>query len=100
LLACDGGSIRKEPRTTTTVSGEADMQEPLSGEDVIGGEPVGSHHRPVQFSEGRVCAEPGCTTRLSIYNGDEYCALHGALPHSTEHTRGRRVRRLNGDAAA
>lgn len=77
------------------------MEEPLSAEEGIGADPVGSQHRPTKFPSGRVCAEPGCTTRLSIYNGDAYCALHGALPHPTEGARrGTRVRRLHGGAAA
>ena len=28
------------------------------------------------YSEGRVCAEPGCTTVLSVYNPSPRCALH------------------------
>ena len=28
------------------------------------------------YSEGRVCAEPGCTTLLSVYNPSPRCALH------------------------
>lgn len=28
------------------------------------------------FAEGRRCAEPGCRTRLSIYNPRERCWLH------------------------
>jgi hypothetical protein len=35
------------------------------------------HERPPRkFSSGRVCAEPGCRTRLSVYNGRDYCSLH------------------------
>lgn len=33
---------------------------------------------PRKFSPGRVCAEPGCSTRLSVYNGKNYCSLHRA----------------------
>ena len=34
-----------------------------------------------QGEPGRVCSTPGCTTRLSIYNASELCALHAdALP--------------------
>jgi hypothetical protein len=25
---------------------------------------------------GRVCAEPGCTTTLSVYNASDYCWQH------------------------
>ena len=28
------------------------------------------------YNEGRVCAEPGCTTLLSVYNSSSRCALH------------------------
>jgi hypothetical protein len=28
------------------------------------------------YSEGRVCAEPGCATVLSVYNPSSRCALH------------------------
>jgi endogenous inhibitor of DNA gyrase (YacG/DUF329 family) len=28
------------------------------------------------YSEGRVCAEPGCTTVLSVYNSSSRCSLH------------------------
>jgi hypothetical protein len=28
------------------------------------------------FARGRVCDEPGCDTRLSIYNPSPICALH------------------------
>jgi hypothetical protein len=31
------------------------------------------------YTAGRVCAAPGCGTRLSIYNPLAYCSLHGAL---------------------
>jgi len=28
---------------------------------------------------GRVCAEPGCETRLSMYNDGDHCALHAPM---------------------
>jgi hypothetical protein len=28
------------------------------------------------YNEGRVCAEPGCTTVLSVYNSSSRCAVH------------------------
>jgi len=31
---------------------------------------------PVTMPRGRVCAESGCATRLSIYNPEPFCALH------------------------
>jgi len=36
-----------------------------------------NHDRPPRtFSSGRVCAEPGCDTCLSVYNSRPYCSLH------------------------
>jgi hypothetical protein len=31
------------------------------------------------WSAGRVCAEPGCITRISIYNRSKYCWSHEPL---------------------
>ena len=28
---------------------------------------------------GRVCGDPGCSTRLSRYNDQEFCALHAPM---------------------
>ena len=28
---------------------------------------------------GRVCDEPGCVTQLSVYNEQEFCALHAVM---------------------
>ena len=34
--------------------------------------------RPLRrFPPGRLCADYGCDTRLSVYNDSEYCSLHG-----------------------
>jgi hypothetical protein len=30
------------------------------------------------FQSGRTCSEPGCVTRLSIYNSHDECWLHGS----------------------
>jgi hypothetical protein len=38
---------------------------------------------------GRVCAEDGCDTRLSIYNDGAWCSLHA--PMVTPRTRGRKI---------
>lgn len=50
----------------------------MSGEELsFSGELLGSARRPVRhFSPGRVCEEPGCDTRLSIYNSRARCAMH------------------------
>jgi len=59
-------------------------------EERIGAESVGSQARPPSYSGGRVCAQPSCGTRLSIYNPDAYRAPHGSLPHAAERRRRRR----------
>lgn len=30
-------------------------------------------------ADGRVCGEAGCPTRLSVYNEQEFCALHAPM---------------------
>jgi len=43
----------------------------------IGAERFNNHDRPPKrFAPGRLCAEPGCGARLSIYNEAMYCSLH------------------------
>ncbi|MHB1777391.1 MAG: hypothetical protein ACYCU7_15585 [Acidimicrobiales bacterium] len=66
------------------------MREVVFTENGVGAEPIGSGHRPMRFTAGRVCAEAGCATLLSVYNGDRFCALHGARP-VTEHRRRTRI---------
>ncbi|HEX2053680.1 MAG TPA: hypothetical protein VHJ78_08160 [Actinomycetota bacterium] len=43
-----------------------------------------------QFAAGRVCAEPGCTTTLSVYNGQDKCSIH-KHPTKPPRNRGRRM---------
>ena len=39
--------------------------------------PLNDHDQPPRkFAPGRVCAEPGCDTRLSIYNEGTHCSKH------------------------
>ena len=40
------------------------------------------------WGTGRVCAEEGCTTKLSIYNKSKYCYAH--QPIGATRTRGQR----------
>lgn len=42
-----------------------------------------------RFPNGRVCAEEGCNTRLSIYNDGDFCARHE--PMTTLRTRGVKI---------
>ena len=41
------------------------------------------------FGGGRVCREPGCSTRLSIYNNGTYCYQHE--PMVVPRTRGKKI---------
>ena len=41
------------------------------------------------YGSGRVCAEPGCETKLSIYNDGKYCYQHE--PMSVPRVRGRKI---------
>jgi hypothetical protein len=41
------------------------------------------------FGSGRVCREPGCTTRLSIYNNGKFCYQHE--PMIVPRTRGKKI---------
>ncbi len=49
------------------------------------GEPPAAHRAsargPLIYTQDRVCAQLGCKTRLSVYNGAELCSLH-VLPGS------------------
>lgn len=58
--------------------------------DSVSGERFTSADRlSVRFAADRVCAEDGCTTRLSIYNDGDHCSLHE--PMSSQRVRGRRI---------
>jgi len=56
----------------------------------IGGSWFTGHGRPSRtFAPGRVCAEPGCETKLSIYNESDFCYVHE--PETTPRLRGRKI---------
>ena len=58
--------------------------------DVIGGSSIDGVGRPSKaYAAGRVCREPGCETKLSIYNKGKYCYVHEPL--TVPRTRGRKV---------
>jgi hypothetical protein len=64
------------------------VHEQVQNEVSIGGVVFNSHDRPPPtFSSGRLCAQPECDTRLSIYNESEFCSLHKL--DITQHMRGR-----------
>ena len=56
----------------------------------LGGTMLGVGADPVKaFARGRVCREPGCRTRLSMYNSGAYCARHdvGRVNEATQRGR-------------
>ncbi len=56
----------------------------------VGGFPITGNDRPSRsFSKNRTCREPGCGTRLSIYNQGKYCYLHE--PMAVPRTRGKKI---------
>jgi len=59
-------------------------------EGSIGGSGFTGTGRPSRtFPRGRVCAEEGCETRLSIYNEGRFCSQHA--PQATPRMRGRKI---------
>lgn len=64
------------------------MRSGLSDGGRVVAERLVTWHRPVETeSAGRVCADPGCSTLLSIYNSSDRCSLHRRfvtiIPRST-----------------
>ncbi len=56
----------------------------------VGGFPINGNDRPSRsFSKNRTCGEPGCGTKLSMYNQGKYCYLHE--PMSVPRTRGKKI---------
>ena len=52
--------------------------------------PITGNDRPSRsFGTGRVCKEPGCATRLSMYNKGKFCYQHE--PKAAPRTRGRKI---------
>lgn len=59
-------------------------------EHAIGARPLSGTDRPSRrFPSGRVCKEPACGVRLSIYNNGKFCALH--QPMQVPRTRGKKI---------
>jgi len=56
----------------------------------VSARPISGNERPSKaFRAGRVCAEEGCGTKLSIYNNGKFCAQHA--PMAVPRTRGRKI---------
>ena len=48
--------------------------------DTVRGAAIKGTTRPSKrFATGRVCAKPGCETKLSQYNKAEYCHAHAPV---------------------
>ena len=59
-------------------------------ERAVGGSPITGNVRASKaFKPGRICAEDGCGTLLSIYNKGKFCFQHE--PMATPRTRGRTI---------
>lgn len=59
-------------------------------ERAVVGQPISGNDRPSKaFAKNRVCKEPGCDTRLSIYNNGKFCYAHE--PMQVPRTRGRKI---------
>jgi hypothetical protein len=58
--------------------------------DHVAGTSINGADRPSKaFSKDRLCREPECETRLSIYNNGKYCYLHE--PMAVPRTRGKKI---------
>ena len=61
----------------------------MSERSVVG-QPITGNDRPSKaFGKDRVCREPNCGTRLSIYNNGKFCYQHE--PMAVPRTRGRKI---------
>ena len=62
----------------------------VMSERSLGGHMLSGAERPSKsFGRGRTCRQPGCNTRLSIYNNGKYCVQHE--PIAVPRTRGRKI---------
>jgi hypothetical protein len=56
----------------------------------LGGHTLSGSERPSRsFGKNRTCREPGCNTKLSMYNQGKYCYLHE--PMAVPRTRGKKI---------
>lgn len=62
----------------------------MASDRAVQGTPFTGSDRPSKsFGRGRVCKEPGCETRLSMYNSGKFCYEHE--PMTVPRTRGRKI---------
>lgn len=50
------------------------MSDTLKGKAIKGITRASRH-----YGEGRICADPGCDTKLSMYNKRDYCHVHAPV---------------------
>ena len=50
---------------------------------------TGADRPSKNFGKDRTCNEPGCGTRLSLYNPGKFCSLHE--PMTVPRTRGKKI---------
>ena len=56
----------------------------------VSGFPISGNTRPSRaHKKDRTCREPGCGTKLSIYNSGKFCYLHE--PMAVPRTRGKKI---------
>jgi hypothetical protein len=59
-------------------------------EGSVGALPISGNDRPSRaFKKDRTCLQPGCGTKLSIYNQGKFCYLHE--PMAVPRTRGKKI---------
>ena len=62
----------------------------MASDRAVQGTPFRGSDRPSKsFGKGRVCKEPSCGTRLSMYNSGKFCYEHE--PMTVPRTRGRKI---------
>jgi hypothetical protein len=61
----------------------------MSERSLAGHTMSGSERPSKSFGTGRTCREPGCNTKLSMYNNGKYCYLHE--PMAVPRTRGKKI---------
>jgi hypothetical protein len=62
----------------------------MVSERAVQGTPFKGSDRPSRsFGKGRVCKDPDCETRLSMYNSGKFCYEHE--PMTIPRTRGKKI---------
>ena len=61
----------------------------MSEHAVVGRSLTGSDRPSKAYTKNRICREPDCETKLSMYNNGKYCYLHE--PMAVPRTRGRKI---------